>query len=277
MEKSRSRIWQQIQALRQQGQSAVEIARYVHERCNIGWSKKNPWTPAERRELKRLDTAVRKVKAAMRRAEATKRRDRHPLNLDREGLSSKALCEFLECSPTELDRWAGDGRFPPDGERYYYISNVPISRRWGRAWHFESAVNALKSIDYWRAQDDERKPSWQSETALFNLVQLTFPDAIRQWSPDWLGKQSVDIYVPSINVAFEYQGEQHYRPVACFGGEEGFQIIQARDARKREILAQHGVVLIEWRFDRAIVSAELDCTFAFIRTYDDAVEETAAE
>lgn len=99
---------------------------------------------------------------------------------------------------------------------------------------------------------------WASEAALFDLVRSRFPDAIFQWSPHWLGRQSVDIYVPSNNVAFEYQGEQHYRPVELFGGEEGFQATQARDAQKRQRLARKGVLLIEWRFDTPITGGELD-------------------
>jgi hypothetical protein len=99
---------------------------------------------------------------------------------------------------------------------------------------------------------------WASEAALFDLIRSRFPDAIFQWSPSWLGRQSADIYVPSINVAWEYQGEQHYRPVALFGGEEGFQATLYRDSRKRERFARQGIRLLEWRFDTPITSFALD-------------------
>jgi hypothetical protein len=35
------------------------------------------------------------------------------------GLSPTAVRDALRCTATELDRWASDGRLPPDGERFY--------------------------------------------------------------------------------------------------------------------------------------------------------------
>jgi hypothetical protein len=89
------------------------------------------------------------------------------------------------------------------------------------------------------------------------MVSASFPDAIRQWSPPWLGRQSVDIFIPSLNVAIEYHGEQHYRAVAFFGGEERLKETKARDTQKASRLARNGVTLIEWRYDRPINEAEL--------------------
>lgn len=105
---------------------------------------------------------------------------------------------------------------------------------------------------------------WASEAALFDLVKSRFPDAVFQWSPHWLGRQSVDIYIPSIGAAVEYQGEQHYGPIDIFGGEEGFISTQRRDALKRERLARQGVSLIEWRFDTPISGAELERALSLI-------------
>jgi hypothetical protein len=93
---------------------------------------------------------------------------------------------------------------------------------------------------------------WASEAALFALVRLRFPDAVHQWRPLFLGQQSIDIYVPSLNLAIEYQGQQHYEAVELFGGKEGLAATQARDARKRALLAQNGVRLLEWRYDMPV-------------------------
>ena len=54
---------------------------------------------------------------------------------------------------------------------------------------------------------------WKSEMALFQLVKKVFPDAIYQYYSEWLGQQSLDIYIPSLKVALEYQGIIHYEPV----------------------------------------------------------------
>ncbi|MBY5551111.1 hypothetical protein HFO61_30670 [Rhizobium leguminosarum] len=98
---------------------------------------------------------------------------------------------------------------------------------------------------------------WASETSLVDLVRNIFPDAVHQWRPRFLGSQSVDIYVPSLKLAIEYQGEQHYRAISLFGGEQGFQATVARDERKRALLQSNKIKLLEWRFDIEITAAEL--------------------
>ncbi len=70
--------------------------------------------------------------------------------------------------------------------------------------------------------------------------------------------QSVDIYVPEIPLAIEYQGQQHYEPIALFGGEEGFKLTCSRDEKKRALLARHKVPLLEWRYDVPITREELN-------------------
>lgn len=46
----------------------------------------------------------------------------------------------------------------------------------------------------------------------------------------------------------EYQGEQHYRPVDYFGGEEQFKVQQQHDQMKREWAKENGFELIEISF-----------------------------
>jgi len=81
---------------------------------------------------------------------------------------------------------------------------------------------------------------------------MLYPDAIRELSPSWLRGQRLDIYVPSKRIAFEYQGEQHYQPIAVYGGAEGLVKGQRQDQRKRELCAANGVTLIEWKYTMPI-------------------------
>lgn len=63
---------------------------------------------------------------------------------------------------------------------------------------------------------------------------------------------SFDFYLPLYNMCIEYQGEQHYKPIEYFGGEEQFKIQQLHDDIKRDYCKNHGIFLLEisyWEFD----------------------------
>ena len=99
---------------------------------------------------------------------------------------------------------------------------------------------------------------WTNEVLLYELVRKVYPEAVFQYHTSWLGNQSIDIFIPNLNVGIEYQGEQHYRPVAVFGGEAGFKALVARDKRKKKLCAENGIRLIYWKYDEAITRAKLD-------------------
>lgn len=93
---------------------------------------------------------------------------------------------------------------------------------------------------------------WVNEVALYDLILSIFPDAVHQWRPAFLGQQSVDIYISSLRLAIEYQGQQHYEAIGLFGGEEGLAATKARDKRKQDILAMNGVRLVEWHYSTPV-------------------------
>ena len=92
---------------------------------------------------------------------------------------------------------------------------------------------------------------WVREDDLCQLVAKLFPNTTirREASPPWLGQQRLDIYIPDLALAIEHQGEQHYRPIGGFGGEEGFAKARERDERKRSLCLANGVTMVEVRFD----------------------------
>lgn len=95
-------------------------------------------------------------------------------------------------------------------------------------------------------------PRWVNEFELYRLVKSLFDDAIYQYRPLWLGQQSLDIFIPSVNLAIEYQGAQHYQPVGIFGGEEGYGHRVDLDARKAALCESHGVNLYCWDYREAV-------------------------
>ena len=93
------------------------------------------------------------------------------------------------------------------------------------------------------------KPKWKHELTLFQMVRKHYPDTLYQYRPEWLGRQSLDLYIPSIRTAIEYQGIQHYLPVDFFGGQEALTQRQELDLIKRQLCEENDVRLIEWPYD----------------------------
>ena len=91
-------------------------------------------------------------------------------------------------------------------------------------------------------------PRWKSEFSLYMLVKSYYPNAIYQYHSEWLQKQSLDIFIPDIDTAIEYQGQQHYEPIEIFGGAKGLAETRKRDKMKREKCKTNGVFLIEWSY-----------------------------
>jgi len=87
---------------------------------------------------------------------------------------------------------------------------------------------------------------WISEVELYYALKEAFSDieVVHHARPDWLGRQHLDVFFPSLHVAIEYQGAQHDRPVEWFGGIKSFEKIQQLDARKLRLCQSHGVTLI---------------------------------
>jgi hypothetical protein len=92
----------------------------------------------------------------------------------------------------------------------------------------------------------EKGKGWVSETTLFYLIQREFKQypLIHQARPKWLGRQSLDIYFPTLNIAIEYQGKQHYEPIEYFGGVEAFVKNVERDNKKLKLCRENNCSLI---------------------------------
>ena len=78
---------------------------------------------------------------------------------------------------------------------------------------------------------------YKSQYNLYNRLCNELPnlEILYEYSPDWLGKQRFDIYIPKYNIAIEYNGEQHYKPMAKFGGVIGYNKTVERDNKHNSI------------------------------------------
>ena len=92
------------------------------------------------------------------------------------------------------------------------------------------------------------RPKWKHELTLFHIVRKSYPDTLYQYRPEWLGRQSLDLYIPSLRTAIEFQGIQHYLPIEFFGGEEALTQRQELDRQKKTLCTENKVCLIEWPY-----------------------------
>lgn len=87
---------------------------------------------------------------------------------------------------------------------------------------------------------------WVSETDLFHKIKNYYGSlkVIQHGKPKWLKRQHVDIWLPEYKIGVEFHGEQHFRAVDFFGGEEVFEKTIERDKRKIELFSENGASLI---------------------------------
>lgn len=83
---------------------------------------------------------------------------------------------------------------------------------------------------------------------LFRVVQQLFAPAevVHHYRGEELAGLELDIWVPELKLGIEYQGAQHYQPVAHWGGEEGLAKRRANDRRKKRICHELGYALVEF-------------------------------
>ena len=132
--------------------------------------------------------------------------------------------------------------------------------------HYGPYVDFLvrgKDMDVTTAKSEARRrlsiSRWVREDELYRLVGKLFPTRIirREASPSWLGRQRLDVFLPEVGLAIEHQGEQHYRPIAAFGGDKGFERTRERDERKRALCYDNGVTVVDIRFDQPLTLPSL--------------------
>lgn len=118
---------------------------------------------------------------------------------------------------------------------------------------YEKIITDIKNGTY---DDLEWQPytvpdgKWKSELLLYEIVKQLYPQksVFYQYRPNFLlyenRQLSYDIYIPSLKMAFEYQGKQHFEPVEFFGGEESYIKQKERDKLKKILSESAGVCLV---------------------------------
>ena len=85
-----------------------------------------------------------------------------------------------------------------------------------------------------------------TETRLLQLIKEALPEVTVEYQKrfSWLGRQTLDIFIPKYNIAIECQGEQHFVPIDFFGGNVSFKKTIERDIRKNKLCEQNNIKLL---------------------------------
>ena len=94
----------------------------------------------------------------------------------------------------------------------------------------------------------------KSQTKLYEKIKSHFPGEQILFEAGcstvkWLQGQRFDIYFPQYNIAIEYDGQQHYKPIAYFGGEKQFQINKMLDLQKNKKCDENNCTLFRIKYD----------------------------
>lgn len=85
-----------------------------------------------------------------------------------------------------------------------------------------------------------------AEQAFYFYIKKLFPDAINRYKPDFLGKMELDIYIPSIKWAIEYDGEAFHK-----------QDKLSRERKKYHLCQENGIKLIRFREKKIILGQNI--------------------
>jgi len=90
-----------------------------------------------------------------------------------------------------------------------------------------------------------------SQNKLLHKLETSFPALEFQWEykSNWLGRQRIDIFIPELKIAIEYDGIQHFVPLDFFGGKLEFEKRKNQDHLKEQKCKDNGVLLLRLKYD----------------------------
>jgi len=145
-----------------------------------------------------------------------------------------------------------------------YRGAVTFVRQRGGLMNILSEAYPNHQWDPERFQQRSRKSSqWQ----MYKIIKELLPSNIEVFEEfictdlagdSGLGIITLDVYIPALKLAFEYQGHQHYHDHSLYGP---FMVVQQRDDSKRGACKSLGITIIEvpywWQRDKETIIAEL--------------------
>lgn len=101
--------------------------------------------------------------------------------------------------------------------------------------------------------------AWVSETTLANIIRVIYSnyEIKTHYRPKWLEGLELDIYVKEKKLGIEYQGQQHYRAIEHWGGEQQLIKQKEHDTRKVRICQEHNVKVLAIKYDEPLTESHI--------------------
>ena len=170
-----------------------------------------------------------------------------PISTDSQGnfkfVNTKLTQEMVEKEVSE----AGHGEYVVSSE--YLNREAPLEFT-----HLECGKKFTSSRDNFIGKGN-RCPNCiysRGEKAVADVLDSLSIEYSREHSFEYLGRKRYDFFIPSLNIAIEYDGEQHYEAVDAWGGEEYLEEVRQSDALKNDFCEYMGIDLLRipyWEFD----------------------------
>jgi len=141
-----------------------------------------------------------------------------------------------------------------------YLSQSRFFDKKGRNIDFTKDEDLIL-LDYYHQQVREEylgTYKWANEFFLYKNTNYLFRKKkikiFREYSPKILKPQRLDIYfeLNKKKIAFEYQGEQHFKPIAFFGGVDALKKRKRLDLKKENICRKLDIILIKFNYNESI-------------------------
>lgn len=147
-------------------------------------------------------------------------------------------------------------------DKFCFLKCRTCNYQWKRRWGYIQQNLKPKSRHPVKCRKCNPRKIWHREEEVRAIVERVtrwkFPKA-EQNSLVWLGNMELDGYNERHKVAFEYQGEHHYKPIF---GEEALAANKRRDDKKRKRVQRAGVILLRIPYFKRDVQAYIKSKLA---------------
>lgn len=110
-------------------------------------------------------------------------------------------------------------------------------------------------VDQFNSKGIRRIDAWLTANGVSFIREKSFADLKSLKNSNYFLK--FDFFLNDLNILIEFDGEQHFKPQASWGGEEAFNELVENDRRKDLWVKEKGYTLIRIRFDEEEKTADI--------------------